>query len=77
MINAYLLVLVSRTTHGRLTGRRLSDVHNGGNTLELRRIRSEHAGERECVVNDRVLGFLDPTRGEFLQTLSLSRLRRM
>ncbi|KAH9942305.1 protein serine/threonine phosphatase 2C [Epithele typhae] len=40
----------------------LNVIHNGGNPQELARIRSEHPDEPECTWNDRVLGFLAPTR---------------
>ncbi|KAI0769315.1 protein serine/threonine phosphatase 2C [Trametes elegans] len=40
----------------------LNSIHNGSNPGELERIRVEHAGEAGCTWNDRVLGFLAPTR---------------
>ncbi|KAL5528158.1 hypothetical protein ACEPAF_7294 [Sanghuangporus sanghuang] len=55
-------VLISRKPGGGCSARRVTEVHNGGNVHELQRIRNEHTGERECVVDDRVLGFLAPTR---------------
>lgn len=41
----------------------INAIHNGGNSAELQRIRNEHHGEPECVVEGRVLGWLAPTRG--------------
>ena len=41
----------------------LNSIHNGSNPAELARIRAEHPGEADCAWNDRVLGFLAPTRG--------------
>jgi pyruvate dehydrogenase phosphatase len=41
----------------------LSSNHNGKNTSESERIRSEHPGEEECVLKDRVLGAIAVTRG--------------
>ncbi|KAI0686356.1 protein serine/threonine phosphatase 2C [Cytidiella melzeri] len=40
----------------------INTLHNGSNDAELQRIRSEHSGEPECVLNRRVLGWLAPTR---------------
>ncbi|XP_006458642.1 hypothetical protein AGABI2DRAFT_200439 [Agaricus bisporus var. bisporus H97] len=40
----------------------LTTTHNGDNDDELDRIRAEHPGEDECILNRRVLGALAPTR---------------
>ncbi|KAI0758325.1 protein serine/threonine phosphatase 2C [Irpex lacteus] len=40
----------------------INALHNGGNSDEVRRIRSEHNGEPECILDGRVLGWLAPTR---------------
>lgn len=40
----------------------LTNAHNGDNDTELERIRAEHPGEDECILNRRVLGALAPTR---------------
>lgn len=42
----------------------LTNAHNGDNPAEVERIRAEHPGEDECVLNGRVLGTLAPTRCE-------------
>ncbi|KAJ7675055.1 protein serine/threonine phosphatase 2C [Mycena rosella] len=46
----------------------LSANHNGTDAAEVARIRSEHPGEDECVLRDRVLGAIAVTRavGDFL-----------
>ncbi|KAJ7497162.1 protein serine threonine phosphatase 2C [Mycena latifolia] len=46
----------------------LSTNHNGTDAGEVARIRSEHPGEDECVLRDRVLGAIAVTRavGDFL-----------
>ncbi|KAJ7778741.1 phosphatase 2C-like domain-containing protein [Mycena maculata] len=41
----------------------LTAEHNGDNDAEITRVRREHPGEPECVVNRRVLGALAPFRG--------------
>ncbi|KAI0633397.1 protein serine/threonine phosphatase 2C [Trametes polyzona] len=41
----------------------LNSIHNGSNPGELERIRAEHPEEADCTWNNRVLGFLAPTRG--------------
>ena len=56
-------MLVSKLPGGTHRARRISEIHNGSNKHELRRIRDEHPGEPECILDDRVLGFLAPTRG--------------
>lgn len=40
----------------------LTTTHNGHNDAELDRVRSQHPGEPECIVERRVLGALAPTR---------------
>ncbi|TDL24204.1 protein serine/threonine phosphatase 2C [Rickenella mellea] len=57
-----LAVLVSRRRDGSWRGRCINEVHNGGNDKELRRIVNEHPGEKECVLDRRVIGYLAPTR---------------
>ena len=42
----------------------LTVVHNGDNDAELTRVRKNHPGEPECIVDRRVLGALAPTRCE-------------
>ena len=66
------LVLISRLPNGTFNARRMCEIHNGGNCRELRRIMDEHPGERECIVDNRVLGFLAPTRGTYVGIVSLS-----
>lgn len=45
--------------------------HNGRDEAEVKRIRSEHPGEEECVVRDRVLGSIAVTRGQYFTSFSL------
>ncbi|KDQ18817.1 hypothetical protein BOTBODRAFT_153711 [Botryobasidium botryosum FD-172 SS1] len=40
----------------------LSSCHNGDNEREVQRVRDEHPGERQCILNQRVLGALAVTR---------------
>lgn len=42
----------------------LTVIHNGDNDAELARVRKNHPGEPECIVDRRVLGALAPTRCE-------------
>lgn len=42
----------------------LSGNHNGADPAEAERIRREHPGEDECVLDDRVLGAIAVTRGD-------------
>jgi pyruvate dehydrogenase phosphatase len=46
-----------------------STLHDGDNTSELRRLRDEHHNERDVCKDNRVIGFLGPTR---CASLSLS-----
>lgn len=41
----------------------INSIHNGGNALEQDRIMAEHPAETECMLEDRILGWLAPTRG--------------
>ncbi|KAI0356170.1 protein serine/threonine phosphatase 2C [Trametes cingulata] len=47
---------------GKWRGTVINSIHNGSNPGELERIRSEHPEETDCTWNNRVLGFLAPTR---------------
>lgn len=51
----------------------MNSLHNGNNPLECQRIKREHAGEDGCVSDNRVIGYLAPTRGKSAVT-SLRRL---
>ncbi|TFK94610.1 protein serine/threonine phosphatase 2C [Polyporus arcularius HHB13444] len=55
-------VLGEKDRSGKWRSRVVNSIHNGSNPGELARIRSEHPEEADCVWNDRVLGFLAPTR---------------
>ncbi|TFY56597.1 hypothetical protein EVG20_g8865 [Dentipellis fragilis] len=55
-------VLVSPTPNGRFKCEVLTDLHNGDNESEVQRVRGEHPGEQECVLNGRVLGAIAPFR---------------
>lgn len=44
------------------TGTILNSLHNCDNPAELQRILREHPGERECIWDNRVIGYLAPTR---------------
>ena len=61
----FLIVLGTRSHTGDWTATFATTLHNGDNPSELHRIRSQHPpGERECVEDNRVVGFLSPTRCE-------------
>ncbi len=70
-------MLVSKAAGDVWQGKRLNQLHNGSNDQELQRIRNKHAGEGQCILDRRVLGFLAPTRGEFTARLSLRFLTRI
>ncbi|KAI0743790.1 protein serine/threonine phosphatase 2C [Daedaleopsis nitida] len=55
-------VLGEKDRSGKWHGSVVNSIHNGGNPGELQRIRAEHPAEADCVWNNRVLGFLAPTR---------------
>ncbi|KAI0371138.1 protein serine/threonine phosphatase 2C [Pilatotrama ljubarskyi] len=55
-------VLGQKDGSGKWRGTVLNSIHNGSNPGELERIRSEHPEETDCTWNNRVLGFLAPTR---------------
>ncbi|KAI0674993.1 phosphatase 2C-like domain-containing protein [Trametes maxima] len=55
-------VLGEKGAAGKWRGTVINSIHNGSNSGELERIRSEHPEETDCTWNDRVLGFLAPTR---------------
>ncbi|KAJ6558605.1 protein serine threonine phosphatase 2C [Mycena vulgaris] len=61
-------VLGVKQPSGEWVASLLSANHNGTDAAEAARIRSEHPGEDECVLRDRVLGAIAVTRavGDFL-----------
>ncbi|VDC01683.1 unnamed protein product [Peniophora sp. CBMAI 1063] len=55
-------VLASKHQSGRWSATYVSDLHDGDNLAEIQRIQREHPGEREACKDNRVIGFLGPTR---------------
>ncbi|KAF8622365.1 hypothetical protein AX15_007095 [Amanita polypyramis BW_CC] len=57
-----------KAADGSWHARLLSSFHNGGEPSEVKRVREEHPGEPECVLNGRVLGAIAVTRavGDFI-----------
>lgn len=55
-------VLGTRSHTGDWVATFATTLHNGDNPSEVHRIRSQHPGERECIEDNRVVGFLSPTR---------------
>jgi len=55
-------VLGSRTRAGDWSAAFVTAPHNGNNPSEVLRIRNQHPGELECMEDNRIVGFLDPTR---------------
>lgn len=47
----------------RWKGMLINSIHNGSNAQERDRIISEHPAHEQCMVEERVLGWLAPTRG--------------
>jgi pyruvate dehydrogenase phosphatase len=41
----------------------VNSVHNCDNPSEIQRIQQEHPSEQACVCDNRVIGYLAPTRG--------------
>ncbi|KAK2467775.1 hypothetical protein APHAL10511_000070 [Amanita phalloides] len=61
-------VLGYRAANGTLQSMLLSSFHNGQNPSEANRIREEHPGEGECILDGRILGAIAVTRavGDFI-----------
>ncbi|KAI0317398.1 protein serine/threonine phosphatase 2C [Amylostereum chailletii] len=55
-------VLVSSTPDGRWHSEVVTNIHNGENKAEIRRVQREHPREPECILNGRVLGTIAPFR---------------
>jgi len=51
--------------------------HNGENPSEVLRIRNQHPGELECLVDNRIVGFLGPTRCELFLVGSRTHVPRL
>jgi pyruvate dehydrogenase phosphatase len=56
------LVLASRTHAAGWSSTFVTTPHDGNNRSEALRIRNQHPGEPECLQDNRILGFLGPTR---------------
>ena len=59
-----ILVLGSRTHPGDWSAALVTVPHDCENPSEVLRIRNQHPGELECVKDNRIVGFLGPTRCE-------------
>ena len=57
-----LLVMVSPDEIDEWKAELLTVNHNGGNEEEIHRVLREHPGEKEAVIDGRVLGALAPFR---------------
>ncbi|KAG0703228.1 phosphatase 2C-like domain-containing protein [Suillus ampliporus] len=57
-----IAVLGSRSLSGKWSAVVVNSVHNCNNPSEIRRIQREHPSEKACVRDNRVLGYLAPTR---------------
>ncbi|KAG2150811.1 phosphatase 2C-like domain-containing protein [Suillus clintonianus] len=55
-------VLGSRSVSGKWSAVMVNSVHNCNNPSESQRIQQEHPSEQACVCDNRVLGYLAPTR---------------
>lgn len=66
MLSDLHIVLGSRTHAGDWSAAFVTVPHNGDNPSEVLRVRNQHPGEMECVQDNRIVGFLDPTRCEHL-----------
>jgi pyruvate dehydrogenase phosphatase len=57
-----IAVLGSRPLSGQWSAMIVNSIHNCNNPSESRRIQQEHPSEHACVCDNRVLGYLAPTR---------------
>ncbi|KIJ67675.1 hypothetical protein HYDPIDRAFT_173484 [Hydnomerulius pinastri MD-312] len=56
-------VLARKRSSGGWSAAIVNSLHNGNNPSECQRIAREHPGEHQCVSDNRVIGYLAPTRG--------------
>lgn len=63
-----MIVMLSETAPQDWSYEVLTRAHNGENEQEVGRVRNEHPGEPECVVDRRVLGAIAPFRCQFTRT---------
>lgn len=64
-------MLVTPDSDGRLPRHEVLNVlHNGSNAAEIARVRRDHPGETDSVMNGRVLGTIAPFRCECLVFLA-------
>lgn len=69
----FLVVLAHRSQDG-WSGDQKTSVHDLNNPDELSRVISEHPDETDAIKDGRVIGFLEPTRGELPQQPMLTSL---
>jgi pyruvate dehydrogenase phosphatase len=62
--NAYLVLASRPHAPGGWSATFVTAPHDGNNRSEVLRIRNQHPGEPECLEDNRVVGFLGPTRCE-------------
>lgn len=60
-------MLGTKDTSGEWKAELLSRNHNGTDQGEVERLKSEHPGEGEVILNDRVLGAIAVTRGNLVE----------
>lgn len=60
-----LVAVLGFHSQDRWCGIQLNSIHDANNMDEVQRIRDEHPDEADAIRNDRVIGFLEPTRGRF------------
>ncbi|KIJ28353.1 hypothetical protein M422DRAFT_61926 [Sphaerobolus stellatus SS14] len=72
-------VLGESINNNRWQASRITSPHNGDNAEEVQRVREQHLGEEECILNKRVLGAIAVTRaiGDFAFKVPISITRRV
>jgi pyruvate dehydrogenase phosphatase len=65
-----MTVMVTPEVNDKWKVEPLTTIQNGDNDSEVERVRHEHPGEDQCVLDRRVLGALAPTRCMSLVSIS-------
>ncbi|KAF7793792.1 hypothetical protein EIP86_004913 [Pleurotus ostreatoroseus] len=65
--------VLGRRQNGRWTGELINAIHSGDYAAERHRVQREHPGEADCVRDNRIIGWLQPTRGACLNILRVPR----
>ena len=62
--SGFLYSVLGHRTDRSWNGELVNAIHSGESAAERHRVQNEHAGEEDCMADNRIIGWLQPTRGK-------------